>query len=498
MTLSWQTMAALVPIGLLAGLSSASNVDLATRLAWLGAASLAQVALTAVYAAGAALGLGRWRAAVLLVVVLGGAARAASVVVLTAALGGIDPLGPAQRMIVATVTFTLWGVAIGAGLQSWSNHHTRLHALAASTDQALAEADELSRQWRRRLDESGPSPRALAATAHALQDDIDQRLRPLSHRLWFGITDRTARRRLLTLTMTMPLQLAWISGLSFFLFTWNVSPIYGVGPTAGAAIVGLTVFNVVLILAQWLRVRRPEASVSITLTAIVISTVAYALVVAALLGISDPVIVSVSVVAQVGEILGVQLIAAVSASRDAAVDELTRRTEDLEHERAEVAAYLHSTVQARWTAAARRLETASERGDVDAARLALDDAKSLLEGIEGYSSNVPALAELAAAWDGIATVVIDSPHVLPATSQALVGRIVDEAIANAVRHGEARRVDISIAVDGERVVITAEDDGSGASTSAQAGLGSEWLTTVATWSLARTASGSRLVAEIGV
>lgn len=496
LTLSWRNIALLVPVGLLAGLASPLNVNASTRLTWLGVAAAAQVALTAVYAIGSVLGLARRRLGVFVVVVLASLARAASLVVLTESLGAIDPLPPGLRIVGATVTFTLWGVALGAAIQSWANYREGLKALASNSERALKEAEDLSQEWRRRLDVAVPSPADLAATARALHDDIDARLRPLSHRLWFNITDRSARQRLVSTTLALPFQIPWISALSFFVFTWNAWYVYGWWPSAGAIIAGVIAMDLVLVLGQFLRNRMSRRRGLTTAITIALASFMCALAVALLLTMSDPIIFAVSTLAQIAEILGVQLIAAVSISRRATVRELGQRTEALEHERAEIAAYLHSTVQARWTAAARQLEVASEAGNLDSARLALAGARSLLVGVEAYVSAPPELEDLAQAWDGIATVRIDAPQPLPRNCQAVVARIVEEAIANAVRHGGARTVDVAIQLTEREVNITVDDDGSGAGTAVQPGLGSEWLDTVASWSLTRTTQGSRLVAAV--
>ena len=506
MTLSWRTMVLLAPVGILAGLATTAEADPATRLSWLGAACLAQVALTNVYALGSALGLGRWRAGVLAVVVLGAATRAASLVALTSAFGDVDPLTPDARMIGATATFTVWGIGLGAAVQAWFDHRAALRAMATNADEALAEAQQLSRLWQQRLDTTATSPESLAATARALHDDVDSRLRPLSHRLWFTMTDRAAREQFLRSMVSAPLPLGWIGALTLIIFVWNAGFVYGLPRTLGAAACGIPCLLAILFAGQWLALRAHRGAGVLVLGAVPIASVTSATVVATIMGMADIGVVVIVVAAQIGIIVGVQLIAVSARLRAASLVDLAGRTQALEAERAAVAAYLHSTVQARWTAAAHRLEAAAEAGDLGAARRALVSARALLVSDGPSTDEVIDCTELARAWDGIASVHLEvDPH-LPAHVHGVVGRIVDEAISNAVRHGRARtiRVSITMAVSERgsgRAEVVVEDDGTGTGDSGEEnrrGLGSDWLDTVAEWSLTRTESGSHLHATVAV
>lgn len=497
-TLSWQTLAFLAPVGILAGLASTSDADLTTRVTWLGAACIAQVALTLVYAAGAALGLGRWRAAVLVTVILGAAARAASLVALTSAFGDVDPLTSTERMIGATVTFTLWGIALGAAVQGWSQHRSALRAMAADADRALADAQELSQVWQQRLDATTPSPASVALTAEGLHAAVDAQLRPLSHRLWFTLTDREARHHFARSLLSETPPVWWISVLTAIALVWNTQFVYGLTRSLIAAALGVTCLVLILRAGRRLADHTLRASAGIALASLLLAGIACGVVASLVIGITDIGVVIIVVTGTIGIILGVQIIAVSSRLRFASISDLQQRTQALDAERAEVATYLHSTVQARWTAAAHRLEEAAESGDMDAARRALVSARALLEHDGPPERETQDLAGLALAWEGIATVHLEVDPRLPERVHAVVGRIVDEAISNAVRHGRARNIDVTITMAEQAADVIVTDDGTGIAETERRGLGSDWLDTVAQWSLTRTDTGARLTASVAV
>jgi len=497
-TLSWRTLAFLAPVGILAGLASTSNADVATRVTWVGAAFIAQVALTLIYVIGAALGLGRWRAGVLVTVILGAAARAGSLVPLTWAFGDVDPLTPAERMVGATVTFTLWGIGLGAAVQAWSQHHVALRAMAADADRALADAEELALLWQQRLDATTPSPAAVAETAEELHSAVDAQLRPLSHRLWFTLSNRAARHQFLHSLMSEPLPLAWISAITGVAFVWNAGMVFGLQRTLIATACGLACLIIILLLGQRLAGLVAQGKAFITAAYVLVASITCGVVVASIMEVADVSVVVIIIIGQVGIIVGIQVIAVSSRLRSASISELQQRTQALEIERAEVATYLHSTVQARWTAAAHRLEEAAALGDLDAARRALVSARALLDHDGPPLRETRDLTGLALAWEGIASVRLEVDSALPEHMHSVVGRIVDEAISNAVRHGRARNIRVTITMADRAADVIVEDDGTGVSAADRRGLGSDWLDAVSEWSLTRTESGSQLTASVAV
>ncbi|HEY0119686.1 MAG TPA: ATP-binding protein [Cellulomonas sp.] len=73
----------------------------------------------------------------------------------------------------------------------------------------------------------------------------------------------------------------------------------------------------------------------------------------------------------------------------------------------------------------------------------------------------------------------------------LVARVVEEAISNALRHGRATRVEVGLALDGDDIVLTVQDDGQGLGQACDAALDGE-----GTGGLARLADRIRLVGGV--
>ena len=80
----------------------------------------------------------------------------------------------------------------------------------------------------------------------------------------------------------------------------------------------------------------------------------------------------------------------------------------------------------------------------------------LLAAIEELASMTERVFEVTCTFVYDQVLVVDRP--IAATN---LYRIVQEAISNAVRHGAARRIEISLAVQGEQVTLTIRDDGVG-------------------------------------
>jgi two-component sensor histidine kinase len=184
-------------------------------------------------------------------------------------------------------------------------------------------------------------------------------------------------------------------------------------------------------------------------------------------------------------------------------DVASRRTQTLLLNR-DLANYLHGSVQNRLLSAALRIEST----DGDSADLAqeLKTIESLLENAAGGSLNRSQLGlkqqliNLASRWKGYVEVgiALDQPSHGVALDTRIV-QIATEAISNAVRHGLASNLEISVKrLSPSGVEVTATDDGLGPRSGA-AGLGSALFDSLAgkAWSIAPAMDGgSRLVVRL--
>ena len=160
--------------------------------------------------------------------------------------------------------------------------------------------------------------------------------------------------------------------------------------------------------------------------------------------------------------------------------------------RQDIARYLHGNLQSRVMALGLSLQV-TEVKDQNNMNSALTIASSLLDSpfselitteerslIDEVSYNI-------SRWDGLLKVVsrveIPDSALSPIQIRA-VGAAIEEALANALRHGLAKEIGISIYEDGIGLTLTIQDDGIGPRNTPP-GLGSRLFDTVATrgWSL---------------
>jgi signal transduction histidine kinase len=148
-----------------------------------------------------------------------------------------------------------------------------------------------------------------------------------------------------------------------------------------------------------------------------------------------------------------QLATAIRADRLDAMAEARVVSDEARH----LAGLLHGRVQSRLLGCAMAIEFADD--DPTALQQALDRTKSVLDEEWDAAREVsPSLAEVLTPWKGLAEISVvgevDELAVDPACVQ-----VVEELVANAIRHGGARRVDVSIEGDLVGRVITVVDDG---------------------------------------
>ncbi len=132
----------------------------------------------------------------------------------------------------------------------------------------------------------------------------------------------------------------------------------------------------------------------------------------------------------------------------------------------EAAKVLHGSVQSRLYACAMSIDAARSSGDLSSVSRSLDEALALLDEplfsevtFDGIEAEVRRKVAL---WHGLVDVVLrlslEGPDECGPTAQS-VGLVVEEAIANAVRHGSASSIEIQISRVERGISIFVVDDG---------------------------------------
>lgn len=179
-------------------------------------------------------------------------------------------------------------------------------------------------------------------------------------------------------------------------------------------------------------------------------------------------------------------------------------------QRQALARALHGPVQAAVTAAALRLDAAVRSGGTGAellenARHTLLAAVDVLDTADSTDYNLDvALERISGTWEGLCEIT-SQVDILAATAMAedaiasaVVIDLMSEAVSNAVRHGEAKNIFISISIaEHQLLTLTIRDDGNSESNTRPPGLGTALLDDCTMkWTRDIASTGTTLSADV--
>lgn len=169
---------------------------------------------------------------------------------------------------------------------------------------------------------------------------------------------------------------------------------------------------------------------------------------------------------------------------------------------------VHGALQSALHAAALRLAANPHPSTelIEAIREGIGEAVSKVDaGGAPYAQLVTTLDDIAELWEGTAIVHWTLDHrtvrVLVESPDAAISaaEIARECVTNAIRHGSASEIWLSLAGMGDRVVITTVDNGRGIAVDSRVGLGTRMLDELClAWRRESTGSGTEVIAEISV
>ena len=169
----------------------------------------------------------------------------------------------------------------------------------------------------------------------------------------------------------------------------------------------------------------------------------------------------------------------------------------------EISSALHSSVRATFLAGMLRVQQALDDADTERALQEIAELQGLLEGPvpsprEGRTAQ--GLEEYLGTWKGLLEISSNvADVVVPDYLHEGLTQLVHNATNDAVRHGQAHSLSITLEPQANVLKVTIESDGRSYSNTARLGLGSEMLDRIAAGGWSRTArpgGGTRLIASL--
>ena len=332
------------------------------------------------------------------------------------------------------------------------------------------------------------STKSWGSVADSLRETARESVRPLSHRLWMSTEAEYPAPRVFdvlarTVRQPRPAPLA-----SFFivLLGYLRASLEAFGPLLGVVAAALLALSVALVLygIRWV----PEAAATATFWFVFVLCEGIGL---AFLSVLPPKVGSAeaggSLLAMGLSVLAPTAVASLTATRRESLRALedsshTNLAQRLARERSLAvsaranAEHLHGTVQTTLNACAAAIVQAAASGNAADFALAVERAISILntDAYQQESGSTPSAAaedlttglqRVRDQWWGLVDVSFSVPqgsaHAHESEAASRVLRIVEECVANAVRHGGAGRVDIAVAVTDAEFSVVVTDDGQG-------------------------------------
>ncbi len=338
-------------------------------------------------------------------------------------------------------------------------------------------------------------PQILLEASKAIQTQINEVLRPLSHRLWVNGMGQVKHRRLLGILMdaieNLDFSVKYILAYQFLVGGYGISLVIGFKSSLYVTSIG-TVTSVILIQTfSYFRERVSSNRFLLGLTFLVLEGL---LPVFIPLAVRNPLNATASAVAGLlisptipFLILLVSAYRLIMQDRELAIGAATSvgyRIASLPSEGrptgsgVELAEYLHNSLQSELFGISKRLEAASREisgADFKAALMSLDSA--LNRDYRDISTNelggVMRIHKLISSWQGIAEIEIHGLSNLEEGSSLSqrTAQILEEMITNTIRYGEADVIKIKLVKDLNHLQIQLTHNGKG-EISKGAGLGS--------------------------
>lgn len=357
------------------------------------------------------------------------------------------------------------------------------------------------------------SAEVLLEASKVIQSQINEVLRPLSHRLWVNGMGQVKHRNLAGILKdaigNLDFNVWYILAYQFFVGGYGISLVLGVEAALYVTSIGVTVSALLIKGYFAFQSRLGGKNFSLGLTFLILEGL---LPVFVPIAIRNPLSESASAIGGLlisptlpGLILIVSAYRLIVRDRDVAIGAATSvgfRVASLPEKDTAVesgirlAEYIHNSLQSELFSIAKRLEVASGQDEGESTRDVLDSLELALN--RDYQDialqdlgGVRRIKKLISSWQGIAEIELSNLELLEEGSVLAnrASQILEEIITNTIRYGEADQIQIELALVGASLEILLQHNGKG-EISKRSGLGSLLLAQ-------QSAAGVGLVAEEG-
>ena len=345
------------------------------------------------------------------------------------------------------------------------------------------------------IDREAIQPAALLAASRAIQSQINEVLRPLSHRLWVNGMGQVKHRNILGILRdsieNLEFRIRDILAYQLFVGGYGISLVIGFESAVYVSAIGAATSFILIKTYRILYNQKGIGSFELGL---------YFLISVGLLPVFVPLVIRNSLNESASAIAGLMisptlpgLILFISAyklvirDRDIAIGAASsvgwriakfQRNDDLVENGVELAEYFHNSLQSELFGIAKRLETMSKTGISEAKKeLAHSLESALSRNYQDISASewdgVMRIANLVTSWQGIAAIDISGLDNLVEHSSLAhrASQVIEEMITNTIRYGEADQISVELKVEAMNLQILLTHNGRG-KISKKSGLGS--------------------------
>ncbi len=452
------------------------------------------------------------------------------VLTLVSTVLGLAVLGPAVVLLVRgrhaeearRAELLEQGIVVSAVRQDVVELVQRMQlALESDIDQTITSA-RMALEEQLADQETALSQERWPTIALALRSAAQESIRPLSRRLWFQTplpAQRMSNLQILSNVLTQqPFQIP--SLMLIYVLTAFAGAVTNLGWLVGllTLVTGVSLIGIVLGGGNALMRRAPHrhAAIFIAATVVLQMTSVLSFPVRAEWG-AVPYTWTEFILATIAGVLLILLTSAVGSMRNHRDDVARTFRSDIDQEflasvaasrhiaqiARESARTLHGTVQTRLISCAVAIERAAKQQDVESFQRALHEANVVLarprqdsRADTTVAGEVERKVEL---WSGLCDITVEiDPAVRQVEGRTArdVGRVVEEGLGNAIKHGDAARIEVFVRVESDGILVDVIDDGHGIA-GGKLGLGSALLdNSCRSWSLRDTGRGAHLHAVV--